>query len=214
MRSCRFRRLLILLTLSRAILLSWALSAPYPSLDTSNISTTPQVPPPPHDRRVVLQTLFHSCIPTSVATFAFLADCDPSRAEDDVDVVPATSSPRLSFETTAYGRQEYTNSITASRDTNLSPAEAYDVIRQKIPDNTNTSNGAVRRALDLGSGAGLSTAILCNEKGYTITDAVDWSRTAWDSSVTRQPNGVHFYEMDDSAFFEYALQQQQLPKYI
>ena len=206
MRSCRFRRLLILLTLSRAILFSWALSAP-----------CPQVPPPPrHSRRVLLQTLFQSSIPTSVATFAFLADCDPSRAEDDVVVVPATSAPRLSFETTAYGRQEYTNSITASRDTNLSPAEAYDVIRQKIPDNTNTSNGAVRRALDLGSGAGLSTAILCNEKGYTITDAVDWSRTAWDSSVTRQPNGVHFYEMDDSAFFEYALQKQQpqqLPKY-
>ena len=150
---------------------------------------------PLHDRRVALQKLqFHCLIPT--ATAATL-------------LIPASSqgSPLLMFETTAYGRQEYTNSITASRDTNLSPAEAYDVIRQKIPPNKNDNPNF--RALDLGAGAGLSTAILCNEKGYIATDAVDWSRTAWDDSVKRQPNTIQFYEMDDSAFFEYALQKQQ-----
>lgn len=146
------------------------------------------------DRRVALQKLqFHCLIPIATAATLF----------------PASSqgSTLLLFETTAYGRQEYTNSITASRDTNLSPAEAYDVIRQKIPPNKNGNPNL--RALDLGAGAGLSTAILCNEKGYSVTDAVDWSRTAWDDSVTRQPKTIQFYEMDDSAFFEYALQQQQ-----
>jgi len=62
----------------------------------------------------------------------------------------------------------------------------------------------------LGAGAGLSTAVLYQEKGYTThLDAVDWSRTAWDASVTAQPDAVRFFEMDDSAFFEYALTQQQ-----
>jgi len=124
---------------------------------------------------------------------------------------PAAATATPLFETTAYGRQEYTNSITASRDTNLSPAEAYDVIRQRIPSSTlnNNNNNNNGRALDLGAGAGLSTAVLFREKGYHTIDAVDWSRTAWDESVTQQPVTVQFYEMDDASFYEYALQQQQ-----
>ena len=158
------------------------------------------------DRRAALQNLqFHCFLPATTAAILF-----PDSSQ---------GSSLLLFETTAYGRQEYTNSITASRDTNLSPAEAYDVIRQKIPPNKTYNSNF--RALDLGAGAGLSTAILCNEKGYVVTDAVDWSRTAWDDSVTRQPSTIQFYEMDDSAFFEHLHRQQQqqqqpprpLPKY-
>lgn len=101
------------------------------------------------------------------------------------------------FQTAAYGRQEYTNSITASRDTNLSPAEAYDVIRQRIPPATSTA----ARAVDVGAGAGLSTAILYQEKGYRNIAAVDWSQTAWEEYVTQQPESVQFFEMDDTTFF-------------
>lgn len=112
--------------------------------------------------------------------------------------VPLLSSPAVSeaigLETKALGRQEYTNSITASRDTNISPAEAYDVILERIPERP----GGV--AADLGAGAGLSTSLLY-KKGYTNLFAVDWSKTAWDDSVTDQPDSVSFYEMDDASFF-------------
>ena len=148
-------------------------------------------------------------------------------ADDDESSSPAI----MSFKTIAFGRQEYTNSITASRDTNLSPAEAYDVIRQHIPpvddddddDDSNASSSSSsprRRALDLGAGAGLSTQVLYETLGYHHIDAVDWSSTAWDDSVTQQPDSVHFYELSDDDFFAAAAaaaaasqqqQQQQLP---
>ena len=101
------------------------------------------------------------------------------------------------FVTSAYGKQEYTNSITASRDTNLSPAEAYDVIRQRIPPASSDES----RALDLGAGAGLSTAVLFLEKHYRSIDAVDWSATAWEESVQQQPETVRFQALDDDRFF-------------
>ena len=106
------------------------------------------------------------------------------------------SSSETKFRTAAYGKQEYTNSITASKDTNLSPAEAYDTIRDRIP---------LRKdgiALDLGAGAGLSTQVLY-EAGYTTIDAVDWSITAWESSVKEQPESVRFFELSDQEFFDY-----------
>lgn len=100
------------------------------------------------------------------------------------------------LKTNAIGREEYTNSITASRDTNISPREAYDVLREHIPA---TRNGGY--AVDLGAGAGLSTSVLYNEKGYTRVAAVDWSRTAWDDNVSEQPEEVSFFESDDATFF-------------
>ena len=99
-----------------------------------------------------------------------------------VTTLVSLAAPSLAdseFQTKAVGRSEYTNSITASRDTNISPQEAYDVILEQIPP---TENGV---ALDLGAGAGLSTCVLYN-LGYKTIDAVDWSRDAWDAN-TDQP---------------------------
>lgn len=110
--------------------------------------------------------------------------------------VLTSSSDEKPFRTAAYGKQEYTNSITASKDTNISPAEAYDTIRDRIP---LKKNGF---ALDLGAGAGLSTQVLY-ERGYTTIDAVDWSILAWESSVKEQPESVRFFELSDQEFFDY-----------
>lgn len=101
-----------------------------------------------------------------------------------------------SFRTAGSGREEYTNSIVASRDTNISPKEVYDVLRQVLP-RAPDGRGI---ALDLGAGAGVSTEVLYNA-GYTIIDAVDWSGDAWDQFVLEQPNTVKFYELSDVDFF-------------
>ena len=122
---------------------------------------------------------------------------------------PQPDNTNNTFVSLAYGREEYTNAIVASRDTNLSPAEAYDVIRAKIPSaadarwNRNNNNNNSIRVADVGAGAGLSTTILYQEKGYRDIRAIDWSRTAWEASVGAQqsPGGVQFYEMDDDTFF-------------
>lgn len=111
-------------------------------------------------------------------------------------ILIATSDGTDYFQTKAYGRQEYTNSITASRDTNLSPAEAYDIIRERIPPAATDS----AKALDLGAGAGLSTAVLYREKSYKNIDAVDWSSLAWEGSVSQTPESVRFFELDDERF--------------
>ena len=110
------------------------------------------------------------------------------------------------FLSAAYGREEYTNSIVASRDTNISPAEAYDVIRHHIPLASDLRwRHRNLRAADIGAGAGLSTTILYTEKGYHNIAAIDWSRVAWDASVVQQhsprQSSVLFYEMDDDSFF-------------
>jgi hypothetical protein len=134
----------------------------------------------------------------------------------------AAAPPVVTFTTSAYGRQEYTNAITASRDTNISPAEAYDVIRQQVPPVTaaaavsSSSSSSIAGAaatngsrmhvvvVDVGAGAGVSTAILWN-LGYRDIYAVDWSRTAWDQAVQLPlPASVHFLAMDDAAFFQRA----------
>jgi 2-polyprenyl-3-methyl-5-hydroxy-6-metoxy-1,4-benzoquinol methylase len=111
------------------------------------------------------------------------------------------------FRTTAVGQEEYTNAITASRDTNISPKEAYEQILSKIP--KASKQGA--RALDLGAGAGLSTQLLY-QLGYQTIDAVDWSGDAWNDYVESCPASVHFYEMADDPFFRLA-QEQHFPKY-
>ena len=137
-----------------------------------------------------LSILSRRAVLSTAAVVASAAAIPPAPAS-------AAAADDAVFQTTAYGRQEYTNSITASRDTNLSPAEAYDVIRQKIPQSVKGG-----RAVDVGAGAGLSTAVLYVEKGYRDISAVDWSATAWDESVTEQPASIQFYEMDDTAFFK------------
>ena len=96
-------------------------------------------------------------------------------------------------------RAEYTNSITASRDTNVSPMEAYDSILNFLPANR---ADAPKVALDVGAGAGLSTSYLFHDLGYKEIDAVDWSGDAWRSNVEQTPPTVQFYELDDDSFFK------------
>jgi predicted TPR repeat methyltransferase len=112
----------------------------------------------------------------------------PSDADDASDVDD-------SFVSAGFKRAEYTNSITASRDTNISPKEVYDTI-SRIKGREGT------RALDLGCGAGVSTQTLY-EMGYTTIDACDWSNDAWNINVIENghcPDSVHFYQLDDERF--------------
>lgn len=83
----------------------------------------------------------------------------------------ADSETDKAFRTGAFGREEYTNSIIASRDTNISPKEVYDSIDSqyiKYPleklremQLQKAGEGATQqrqpRALDVGAGAGVST---------------------------------------------------------
>ena len=59
------------------------------------------------------------------------------------------------FHSAAYGQEEYTNSIVASRDTNISPREVYDTIASDYLKNVLDvvkRDGGVARALDVGAG--------------------------------------------------------------
>ena len=124
----------------------------------------------------------------------------------------AAAAAPSTFRSQAFDLKEYTNSITASKDTNVSPKEAYDILTETIQPVANSmssssqQNPNARRALDVGAGAGVSTQTLY-DMGFTTMDAVDWSGTAWKENVVECPPSVHFYEMDDERFF--ALQQQQ-----
>jgi len=92
---------------------------------------------------------------------------------------------------------EYSNSVVASRDTNVSPREVYDTIR----DMCRPPDGATR-ALDLGAGAGASTQTLL-DLGWRDVVAVDPSRAAWDRFVGKSaPGGVRFEQTSDDGFFE------------
>lgn len=121
------------------------------------------------------------------------------------------------FVSAAYIKREYTNSIVASRDTNISPAEVYDTIRSRLQlqqqqvaattDGTDDESGTNLRALDVGAGAGVSTQVIYDELGIKTIDAIDWSGDAWQLNVVDDENGycpssVQFYEMDDERFIE------------
>jgi hypothetical protein len=110
-----------------------------------------------------------------------------------IGLVAATtpSDAEDGFISSGFSRTEYTNSITASRDTNISPKEVYDTLERL--------RGSGTRALDVGAGAGVSTQIL-HEMGFTTIDACDWSRDAWDLNVVHCPESVHFYQLDDERF--------------
>jgi hypothetical protein len=99
-----------------------------------------------------------------------------------ITFTPTRISNAQDIFTNAYGKEEYTNSITASRDTNISPKEVYDSIQSnyvKYPLEQLKAKGLTReaRAWDVGAGAGVSTQTLYN-MGYTNIEAVDWSDTA------------------------------------
>jgi len=67
-----------------------------------------------------------------------------------------SSTSDVPFHSTAYGQEEYTNSIVASRDTNISPREVYDTIAsdylKNVLDMIEKGGGGVARALDVGAG--------------------------------------------------------------
>ena len=114
------------------------------------------------------------------------------------------------FVSSAFTRKELTNSIIASQDTNISPAEVYEtILRLKIKGfgkgSGSNANPNTARALDLGAGAGVSTQVIFQELGYVNIDAVDWSGDAWRKNVVDGgycPPSVNFYELDDERFLE------------
>ncbi|KAL7543257.1 hypothetical protein ACHAXR_012563 [Thalassiosira sp. AJA248-18] len=117
------------------------------------------------------------------------------------------------FHSAAYGQEEYTNSLVASRDTNISPKEVYDTISSEYLieafDAATKERGGDNdgpRALDVGSGAGVSTEVLY-KLGYHKIDALDWSGAAWEKYVIEDPSGhcppgVNFYELDDERYLD------------
>lgn len=117
------------------------------------------------------------------------------------------------FFSAAFPKTELTNSIIASRDTNISPLEVYDTLRSRLRRNENGNKDA--RALDVGAGAGVSTQVLFEQLGYSNIDAVDWSGDAWQTNVVENgfcPSTVHFYELDDERFVN-VWRKNNLPKY-
>lgn len=147
----------------------------------------------------------------SIAAAASLL-LQPSKSRADTDAVP--------FVTGAFGREEYTNSIIASRDTNISPKEVYDSIdsqyikypleklreRQEQQAGAGATQQRQPRALDVGAGAGVSTQVLW-DMGYREIDAVDWSGKAWERYVIDDlsascPKSVKFYELDDERYID------------
>jgi len=116
------------------------------------------------------------------------------------------------FVSAAFTRRELTNSIIASRDTNISPLEVYETILRLKENSSNseviTSTGSTistARALDVGAGAGVSTQVIFQQLGYVNIDAIDWSGDAWRINVVEGgycPPTVNFYELDDERFVE------------
>jgi len=116
------------------------------------------------------------------------------------------------FASAAFSRKELTNSIVASRDTNISPLEVYETImRLKKQDSGGKATGSAgappstARALDVGAGAGVSTQVIFQQLGFINIDAIDWSGDAWRINVVEDgycPPSVNFYELDDERFVE------------
>lgn len=100
------------------------------------------------------------------------------------------------------GVPELSNSIVASRDTNISPKEIYIQLRDEKdlrPERNGASDGD-GRVLDLGAGAGVSTQALW-DVGWRKVTAVDPSRLAWDRFANEKlPPNVEFYHASDEQF--------------
>jgi 2-polyprenyl-3-methyl-5-hydroxy-6-metoxy-1,4-benzoquinol methylase len=116
------------------------------------------------------------------------------------------------FFSAGFPKKEYTNSIVASRDTNISPLEVYDTLQTRLRQNNSAKDA---RALDVGAGAGVSTQVFYQQLGFSNIDAVDWSGEAWQLNVVEGgycPPTVNFYELDDERFVV-EWKKNGLPKY-
>ncbi|KAI2497091.1 hypothetical protein MHU86_17408 [Fragilaria crotonensis] len=143
-----------------------------------------------------ITSTIYSCLSLQVSRRHALAIGGTSWGVLSIQIpVAIAAEVETTFRSNGYGREEYTNSIVASRDTNISPAEVYDTLAK-----LRTKGGI--RALDVGAGAGVSTQVLW-ELGYREIDALDWSGDAWRTNVEENgscPPSVHFYELDDERF--------------
>ena len=159
----------------------------------------------------------------SMCTFPtmLMLHSQPSFAAKNCEFDAVMMCNTIPFRTKAYSLKEYTNSIVVSKDTNVSPKEAYEVLAETIAPILTTRQSDKdqqqqhpnrNRALDVGAGAGVSTQTLY-EMGYTNLDAVDWSCSAWNDNVVSCPPSVKFYEMDDERFFASQKGNGQSPKY-
>ena len=108
---------------------------------------------------------------------------------------------------------ELSNSIIASRDTNVSPREIYDNLRSLQPIKPQSILGPsapirAGRALDLGAGAGVSTQILW-DAGWGEVVAVDASRLAWDRYAAEKelPTGISFMHASDERYLDLHLRE-------
>ena len=88
---------------------------------------------------------------------------DASDEHSDENDVDTHGQPPRPFRSAAYSLKEYTNSIVASRDTNVSPLEVYETLLQKLK--PSSKQETTLRALDVGAGAGVSTQVLW-DMGY------------------------------------------------
>eukprot|EP00804_Cyclotella_cryptica_P021499 CCRYP_005816-RA/>CCRYP_005816-RA protein AED:0.37 eAED:0.37 QI:0/0/0/1/1/1/2/0/341 len=155
-------------------------------------------------RRIFLSQI--SIAASAFFTFPSNATVETSSTQPSDAIISAAETP---FHTAAYGQEEYTNSIVASRDTNISPREVYDTIASdylKSVLEVVLKTGGDPRALDVGAGAGVSTEVLYR-LGYHRIDALDWSGTAWQRYVIDDPSGycppsVKFYELDDERYLD------------
>jgi len=191
---------------------------------TTNTLTTTTTTTTSSRRSFVSQIMGQSMTATTTFLSAGVmatTTCKPSLAIDNTNdnTNDNNTNQQRGFVSDAFSKAEYTNSIVASRDTNVSPKEVYDSILS-IQGNINTNgttttfDGTVpvsavlppkKRALDVGAGAGVSTQVLYDEMGYTTIDALDWSGDAWDINVIQNgycPSSVHFYELDDERFYK------------
>ena len=116
-------------------------------------------------------------------------------------ILPAAAAPKA----VSSGVPELSNSIVASRDTNISPKEIYIQLRNEEALRPER-NGVIEtggRALDLGAGAGVSTQALY-DIGWKTVVAVDPSRLAWDAYAAGEslPPGIQFEHASDEQYLE------------
>jgi len=183
-------------------------------LDLDDINISRETPTSAEHSVTTRKAFIQSLLFTTLLAEPSIANAAISEVSNTKNSIQEESTKTFS---SAFGREEYTNSITASRDTNISPKEVYDSIQssyirypidqlkllnQNVSEQQKGQNHQrIPKALDVGCGAGVSTQYLF-AMGYKAIDAIDWSSKAWDENVNPDdvPDGVTFYPMDDERF--------------